>query len=1059
MNKSIAYIAIMLVASGSLFAQNRKPHSELENPNITSINKEYPHSTFISYPTRELALQNDKTKSPWLLSLNGKWSFEFVQGINNRSNDFYKVDLKTSSWTEIDVPSNMEMKGAGYPIYTNSDYEWAPNYDQVPPYVDMDKNSFGYYRKAFEIPTSWNGRQIFVHFGAIKSAGYVWVNGKKVGLTKDGKTPAEFDITNYVVPGKNLIAVEVIRWNDGSYLECQDFWRMSGITREVYVYSQPKVRIRDFFVKALLDSTYKNGLFLLEIELKNHNSTANQATLEYDIVDDNGSKILSGSKTVLVNSEPVKFEGQIPNVKQWTAETPNLYSLLITSKNEKGEISEVTSIRIGFRLIEIKNGLLLVNGKRVLFKGVNMHEFDPINGQVVDEALMIKDIQLMKENNINAMRTCHYPQPERWYELCDKYGLYLIAEANIESHGMGYDLPKGGTLANNPEWLNAHLSRTQNNVEENKNHASIIFWSLGNEAGNGYNFYNTYLWIKKKDNSRPTQYEGARLEWNTDIFCPMYPTIEYIEKYAKKYHDRPLIMCEYEHAMGNSEGNFKDYWDMIEKYPNLQGGFIWDWVDQGILKKSDKGDFWAFGGDFGPKDVMSDGNFLINGVVFPDRTIKPHTLEVKKCYQNIGFNAINLDKGEFEIFNKYRFTNLSKYDISWEIQANGSVVKKGKLGTLNIAPEEKKVVSVDLNGLKALAGVEYFINFSAKLKEAEPLIPAGWEIANEQIKLPINAERKMFNYADLPDITVNEGSVIELSSKDFSLQIDKETGIVTSYKYNGIELIKDAKGPRPDFWRAPTDNDYGWRMPKVCGLWKPASDTLLKTSSVKVIKNANKSVSVEVVYTYSQVRSVWTTQYTIFGNGMVKVLNSLVSQDEKLPVIPRVGMKMQIPFAYENIDFFGRGPMENYWDRKACAFVGKYHQTVKEQYTPYVRPQDNGHKTDIRWFALSNNSGNGLLVVADSLIEFTALNNPREDFDAGIDKNVNLKHINDIKTRDLVELHIDFKEMGLGGDNSWGARPHKEYNLYPSAKGYQFGFTFIPFQSVKSIEKYCNLKY
>jgi beta-galactosidase len=1055
-------IVAALVSNGLLFAQNRQPHFELENPNVVSINKEYPHSTFIGYPTRELALRNEAARSPWFISLDGVWKFNFAVGIANRLHDFYKTELTLKDWKNIEVPSNMEMKGYGYPIYLNSDYEWAPNGKQLCPFVDMDKNSFGYYRKEFEIPRNWSARQVFIHFGAIKSAGYIWVNGQKVGLTKDGKTPAEFDITSYVKPGKNILAVEVIRWTDGSYLECQDFWRMSGITREVFIYSQPKVRIKDFFVKALLDGNYKDGGFSLDVELRNHNPFSAKSTVAYEIIDDDGAEILSGAKSISIPenscSENINLAGKIPNVRQWSAEAPNLYTLLIANKDDNGVISEATSLRIGFRMIEIKDGLLLVNGKRILFKGVNMHEFDPVNGQVIDEALMIKDIEQMKRHNINAMRTSHYPQPDAWYRLCDKYGLYLVAEANIESHGMGYELDKGGTLANDPDWLNAHLSRMQNCVERDKNHPSIIFWSLGNEAGNGYNFYNTYLWTKKRDNTRPVQYERAKLEWNTDIYCPMYATIEQMEKYAREHQDRPLIQCEYEHAMGNSEGNFKDYWDLIEKYPNLQGGFIWDWVDQGILKKTTAGQFWAYGGDFGPKDVPSNGNFLINGVVFPDRSTKPHGFEVRKCYQNIGFSGSDLSKGEIEIFNEFRFTDLNKYDVFWEIQANGKAVRKGGFGRLDIAPEQKKIVSIDVNGLKPTPGVEYFVNLSVKVKTAEPFLPIGWEIASEQLPLTVNADKKPFEYSTLPGVSVKDGKIIVIFAKAFSIKLDRESGIIISYQYHESELLNNGQGPRPAFWRAPTDNDYGWDMPQKCAIWKAASAATPKASSVNMHKNPDQSVSIEVVYDYRQARSKWTTLYTVYGNGTVKVNGSLVSLDDKLPVIPRFGIKMQLPFSIKNIDYFGRGPLENYWDRKACAFVGRYKQTVKEQYTPYIRPQDNGHKTDARWVALSTDKGTGLLVVADSLIEFTALNNLVEDFDAGPDKNLNFKHTIDIKPRELVELHIDFKEMGLGGDNSWGAKPHNEYNLFPSVAGYRFGFTLVPFQAIENVDELVSLK-
>ena len=1041
----------------------RKPDPELENPALTNINREEPHATFMTYSNREDAIQDQKEKSQWFIPMNGTWKFNFVQGYENRLKDFYKTDLDLSKWVDMDVPSNMEIKGYGIPIYVNIQYEWAPNYTQIAPYVDMEKNSFGYYRKDFTVPDSWKDREIFVHFGAIKSAGYVWVNGKKVGLSKDGKTPAEFDLTEYVHPGKNTIAVEVIRWTDGSYLECQDFWRLSGITREVYIYSQPKVRIRDFFAKALLDGTYTNGLFTLDLQMKNHLSTDSDVTLQYQILDDSGKELAGESKQLKVpgndKTADVRLTGEIKNVKQWSAEIPNLYTLVITSKDANGKINEITSAKIGFRTIEIKNGLLLVNGKRILVKGVDMHEFNPVTGQVVDKELEMKDIEQMKRHNINAVRTSHYPQPEEWYKLCDKYGMYLIAEANIESHGMGYDLRKGGTLGNNPDWLAAHLFRTKNSVERDKNHPSIIVWSLGNEAGNGYNFYNTYLWVKHRDSTRFVQYERAGLEWNTDIFCPMYDKPWDMEKYALKYHDRPLIQCEYDHAMGNSEGNLKEYWDMIEKYPNLQGGLIWDWVDQGLAAKDEKGKFWAYGGDFGPKGTPSDGNFCINGLVFPDRTPKPMGLEVKKVYQNVGFIPVDLAKGEIQIFNKFRFLNLDKYVIDWEIQANGKTVKTGKLGKISIAPEQKKNVTIDVSGLKQQPGVEYFLNLSAKTVEKDLFLPAGWEIASEQFKLPVYADKTEFDFPKTNEIKFTDGDIIKISGDDFSMTIDKKSGIITSYKYDNVEMIKDGKGPRPAFWRATTDNDYGWQMPKVCAGWKDASDKELNADKVEVKKNDDSSVNVEVVYNYAGVASTWKTIYTVYEDGILKVHNSLITTGEKEPVIPRIGMKMQLPVQFENVQYYGRGPMENYWDRNYCANVGRYETKVKDLYVPYVRPQENGHRTDTRWLALYNDDNKGLLIVADSLVGFNALNNPVEDFDAGPDKDVNLKHINDIVPKDLVELHIDYKMMGLGGDDSWGATPHKQYTLYPSKKGYEYGFTIIPFNGKKEINKLAFRKF
>jgi len=1057
--KNFSFLISVFIFITTISAQVRPPHPELENPSIQGINKEKPRATFISYDNRESALLNDKSKSSRLISLNGIWKFNFVTGISNRIGNFAAPELNLSSWKEIEVPSNMEMKGYGIPIYVNIGYEFYPEWNFNPPYInDLEKNNIGYYRREFNIPELWNGNQIFIHFGSIKSVGFIWINGKKVGMSKDSKTPQEFDITNFVKPGSNTVAVEVFRWSDASYLECQDFWRLSGIPREVYIYTQPKVRLRDFFVVASLDETYTNGVFNLDVELKNHTNKKSKYLISYEILNSNSEKLASETKTIELSDTIgiVDFHTTLPLVKKWTAETPNLYTLLLTIKDASGKTTEVTSTKVGFRKIEIKNGLLLINGKRVLIKGVNIHEFNPITGQVISEADTKLDMERMKQLNINAIRTSHYPQPEFFYDMADKYGFYVINEANIESHGMGYDLTK--TLGNNPEWLEAHLFRTRNMVERDKNHPSVIIWSLGNEAGNGYNFYQTYLFIKNRDKTRPVQYERAGLEWNTDIFCPMYMKIPDLERYAKNNNDRPLIMCEYAHAMGNSIGNLKDYWVTMEKYPNLQGGLIWDWVDQGLTAKNDKGEFWAYGGDYGPDGTPSDGNFCINGVVFPDRSLKPHSLEVKHVYQNIGFKAEDFSTGKFIITNKFRFTNLSKYVFSYEISANGKIIRNEVLPVLDIEPEQYKSIIINTNGLLAEPGVEYFITISAKTSEAENLLPSGWEIASEQFKIPIETPKKQFDTARTGKVTLTEGATINISGNDFSLSIDKKTGVITSYKKKGKELLLNGFGPRPSFWRAPTDNDYGWKMPKVCRLWKQVSEKELSAKNLKINYEEN-TIKVAVEYNLDSVKSVWKTEYTVMGNGAVKVENLFMTSDTTLPVIPRVGMKMQMPSEFTQLEYFGRGPWENYSDRKSSTFVGHYKSTVAEQYVPYIRPQENGHRTDVRWFSLSRSDGSGLLVVADSLVEFNVLNNPIEDFDAGIDKDKNLKHSNDIVQQKLTEIHIDVRHMGVGGDDSWGAKPHDQYLIKPSEQGYKYGFTFIPLESSKEIEVMTKLKY
>jgi beta-galactosidase len=879
-------------------------------------------------------------------------------------------------------------------------------------------------------------------------------------MSKDSKTPQEFDITEYVKPGKNTIAVEVFRWSDAAYLECQDFWRLSGLPRDVYVYAQPKVRLRDFYAKATLDNTYNNGMFDLDVEMKNHTGQKASRQVSFDILDDNGKSVASGSKKIEMADSlgTLNFKAAIPNVKAWSAETPNLYTLLLNVEDETGKIAEATSVEIGFRTSEIKNGQFMVNGKPVLLKGVNLHEFNQNTGQVVSRDDVILDLERMKQLNVNAIRTSHYPQPDFFYELTDKYGFYVVNEANIESHGMGYDRAKGKSLANNLDWTKAHLFRTRNMFERDKNHPSVVIWSLGNEAGNGYNFYETYLFIRSRDKMRPIQYEQSGHEWNTDIVCPMYAIPQHIEHYANTYTDRPLILCEYEHAMGNSVGNIKDYWEIIEKYPQLQGGFIWDWVDQGLADENENGEFWAFGGDYGPEGTPSDGNFCINGVVFPDRSIKPHSLEVKHVYQNIGFNAENMEEGKVLVTNKFFFTNLSKFDFSYEISANGKVVKSDELQVPDIAPGQSKVVSVDLKGITAKPGVEYFVTLYAKTKTDENLLPAGWEIASEQLKLPIEAPKNQFELAKSGKVSFSEGDDIAIEGKGFSVNIDPESGIITSYKSKGKELLLNGFGPRPAFWRAPTDNDYGWRMPRVAQLCKAASEQTPVAESVTT-KQSGNTVQVEVVYNFDSLHSIWKTIYTVMGNGVVKVDNQLVTEGDEVEVFPRVGMKMQMPQEFEQVEYLGRGPWENYCDRNSSTFVGRYKTTVAEMYVPYIRPQENGHRTDVRWLALKRNNNSGLLVIADSLIEFNALNNTVGDFDAGPNKDRNLQHANEISPRDLVELHIDYRMIGVGGDNSWGAWPHEPYLIRPSAKGHQYSFALVPFTSAKEMEAKASLKY
>lgn len=1057
------YILFLFLWLGlNIHSQERPRHPELENPSIQGINKEDPRASFISYETRELALENNAIMSSRFVSLNGIWKFKFITGVSNRISNFAENGLDLSDWNEIKVPSNMEIEGYGIPIYTNVSYEFYPQWNFNPPYInDLENNNIGYYRREFDMPQSWDDMSVIIHFGSIKSVGFVHVNGHKVGMSKDSKTPQEFDITQYVKPGKNSISVEVFRWSDGAYLECQDFWRLSGLPRDVFVYAQPKVRLRDFYAKTTLDESYTDGVLDLDVELKNHTGNKVSHTVTYEVLDNTLKSVISGTKTVEVVDSVgiINFQSSIPKVNAWTAETPYLYTLLLTMKEPSGKISEVTSIQIGFRTSEVKDGLYLVNGKSVLLKGVNYHEFSHITGQVVDEELVTLDMERMKQLNVNAIRLSHYPQADFFYNLADKYGFYLVDEANIESHGMGYDRAVGKSLGNNIEWTDAHLFRTRNMFERDKNHPSVVIWSLGNEAGNGYNFYQTYLFLRSRDKMRPIQYEQAGHEWNTDIVVPMYAKPQHIEHYAKTYTDRPLILCEYSHAMGNSIGNLKDYWEIIEKYPQLQGGFIWDWADQGLADVNEKGEFFAYGGDYGPEGTPSDGNFLINGVIAPDRSLKPHSYEVKHVYQEIGFIAEDLLSGKITIDNKFRFTNLSKYDFSYEISANGDVIRSVKLPAMDIAPEQSKTIDINVNNISAKPGVEYFVKLVAKTKTAENLLPAGWDIASEQFKLPIEMANVPFDSAKSGEVSYKEGNTIEIFGKGFSLAIDSKSGIITSYQSNGKELLLNGMGPRPAFWRGTTDNDYGWRMQRVSRLWKEVSNQMPNATSVITNKSGNL-VKVEVEYKLDSLNTTWKTEYTVLGNGAVKVDNTMITTDTNVPVVPRVSMKMHLPSDLTHVEYFGRGPWENYSDRHSSTYIDHFKSTVADLYVPYIRPQENGHHTDVRWLSLTRKDGSGLLIVADSLIEFNALHNTVEDFDAGSNKDSNLRHANDIKPQDLVELHIDYRMMGVGGDDSWGARPHDPYMIdFNNQKSIKYGFTLIPIRSLKESAKMSKYDY
>ena len=1096
----LAGLAGPVLAAG---ADDKKPY--WQDIQTVSVNREEPRTDFMTFGDRTSALNSKFEESPYYRSLNGTWKFYFVDSYKQLPANITDPSVDTSDWHDIKVPGNWEVQGFGTAIYTNHGYEFKPRNPQPPQLPEA--NPVGVYRRDIEIPAEWMERDIYLQLAGAKSGVYVYVNGKEVGYNEDSKNPAEFLLNPYVKAGKNVLTLKIFRWSTGSYLECQDMWRMSGIERDVFIYSQPKAAVRDFHLKSTLDDTYRNGIFALETDLRNREQTAANLTIAYELVDKQGKTVVSDEKSVNVpagESRQVRFDKQIDNVLTWSSEAPNLYKLLLTLKQD-GKVTEVIPYNVGFRRIEIKpveqkaeNGkpyvLMFVNGQPIKLKGTNIHEHNPATGHYVTEEIMRKDFTLMRLHNINAVRLSHYPQCRRFYELCDEFGIYVYDEANIESHGMYYDLRKGGSLGNNPEWLKPHIYRTINMFERNKNRTSVIIWSLGNEAGNGYNFYQTYLWLKQADKDwmeRPVCYERAQWEWNSDMYVPQYPGAEWLESIGRRGSDRPVVPSEYTHAMGNSNGNLWDQWKAIYKYPNLQGGFIWEWVEHGIDAVDKNGrHYFAYGGDFGV-NAPSDGNFVCDGVVSADRTPHPGMSEVKYAYQNMGVEAVDLAAGKFLVKNRFYFTNLKKYMLIYDVKANGKIVRSGKV-SLDIAPQGSKEFTVPVSGLKPKTDTEYFVDFRLFTVEPEPCVPAGYEIAHEQFRLPINPLPVKIATNGSTLTVKTAGDVLTASSSKVQFVFNKKTGIVTSYRVKGKEYFQDGFGLQPNFWRGPTDNDYGNGAPKREQVWKQSSkDFNVVEASIEM---DGKDAVIKADYLL-KAGNLYRMTYRIHPSGVVKVNAVFTSTDmdpaktevseatrmatftpgndaareaaSKL-VVPRIGVRFRLPAAMNQVTYFGRGPEENYVDRNNGTLVDVYKSTAEDLYFAYSRPQENGHHTDTRWLTLEQKGGRGLTVRADSLIGFNALRNSVEDFDSeenkdkpyqwsnfspeevanhneAAAKNVlrRMTHMNDISPRNFVEVCIDMKQEGVAGYNSWGARPEPGYNL-PANREYRWGFTLIP---------------
>ena len=1015
--RKISVLAIALLAGLSTVAQ-----PEWKNPQVNQENREPRRAAYFAFEDADKAKKSDKQSSSRYLSMEGMWRFNFVKNHQEAPKDFFMPKYDDGGWADMPVPGLFELNGYGDKTYVNAGYAWKTTFQNDPPYIGETNNYTGSYRREFDLPREWKGQQVFFHVGSATSNLKVWVNGHYVGYSEDSKVAAEFDITKYVKPGRNLIAMQVMRWCDGSYLEDQDFWRFTGIAREVYLYARPKLHFDDITIR----QDWQDGKGLLSVGTKAPKGT----TVEACLLDAEGQVVAEG------------LQAEIPGVKGWTAETPYLYMLLLTLKSQKGEVLEAVRQRVGFRHIEITGGQLLINGQPVLIKGADRHELDPDGGYIVSVDRMIEDIRIMKQLNINAVRTCHYPDDPRWYDLCDEYGIYLTAEANVESHGMGYG-PE--TLAKRADFEKAHLERNEANVMSFRNHPSIIVWSLGNEAGYGPNFEKAYDWVKAQDPTRPVQYERAEQDGKTDIFCPMYYGYEACEKYAQGDNPRPLIQCEYAHAMGNSMGGFKEYWELVRKYPKYQGGYIWDFVDQGMRDKSalTGREIFTYGGDYG-RYPGSDYNFNCNGIIAPDRRLNPHAYEVQYYYQNAWITEQDFRNGEFEIYNENFFTTLDDLELSWSLGKECFMACCTKTGTIPISgilPQERRRI-VDTNLMAAVAEMiqdnpeaEIHLNFSFRAREAQPLVEQGQVMARQQFIL----QPYRFPTIEIPGQNLKKEeteSYVVFEAGGTMLTIGKWTGLIDYLDVDGTPMLIDRQSVEPEFWRAPTDNDYGARLQQRFAAWKQPQ---MKLQSVKVADN-----QAVAVFDMPGVKATLTLTYTLSAEGEVAVREQLSTTPgaEAVPMF-RYGMELQMPQRFSRIRYYGRGPVESYADRKDSQFLGIYQNKVADEYFPYVRPQESGNHTDVRWFQVLDEEGRGLSFFASEPIECSALNYLVEDLDDGVTKEKKIgRHSGDLIPRPLTQVHIQQHQMGLGCVNSWGAWPREEYLL--PYKDYDFTFMIRP---------------
>lgn len=1018
--KSRFFLLILILHLSTVFAQNKV---EWQNSEIVQINALAPHASL-----NTATCINDDYANGDVLSLNGIWKFNWVKKPADRIKDFYKRDYNTSAFKDIKVPGNWELQGFGVPIYTDVEYPFPSN----PPFIPADYNPVGQYVSFFDIPDKWLSKQVVLRLRGVKSAYYLWINGEKVGYSQGSKTPVEFDITKYVSEKNNKIALEVYRWSDGAYLEGQDYWKISGIERSVEVLARPKIQIADFFVKALLDDEYKNGVFSCEVDVKNLLPEKENATIKCEIIDDDNKSVYSSEKEFSVADDfKTSFNTHIKDVLQWSAETPNLYTLIISLKADD-ELVDVTSQKIGFRTVEIKNRQLMVNGSPITIRGVNRHEHDPVTGRTITVKSMIKDIQLMKQYNINAVRGSHYPNRIEWYALCDKYGLYVIDEANIEAHGSDPYNPKK-TLADKPEWKKQFLNRTIRMVERDKNHPSIIIWSLGNETGYGKNFVATYNWIKNFDNTRPVQSEDAGKDGSTDIYCPMYKRIWQLEKYVADIPEKPLIMCEYAHAMGNSVGNLQDYWNVFNKHQNIQGGFIWDWVDQTFVKKNKEGkSYWAYGGDMGYSGIVNDSNFCANGLVWANRKPKPHINEVKKVYQPVDIQNVSFTNNKVVLTNKYDFIDLSRFNLVIEVKSIGKLLCQKVQPLPSIKPHCSDVIEFNIPDSLYDNTYESTITFYIVLKEESDLMPQNHVVAWQQFVLTDGKKDIERKNNSISKLRVNDTkNNIKVFGDNFEYRFSKEKGFLSSIIVNGEKVNESSL--IPNFWRSPTDNDMANGMVSRCAIWKNIAE---KCVCDKIsVKEGKENVTIETDFSIDDLGKI-TLSYIISDNGDINVAYCFSPSNDSLPEIPRVGMQIMMNKKYSNMQWYGNGPFETYSDRKTAATLDVYSSTVKNNFHRYVRPQETGNNTDVRWIALTDDDGYGIKAVGKQLLNSSAWPVYPNELEPDGSKN---KHGGELSTHDVITWNIDFLQMGVGGDNTWGAFVHEEYRL--RAKQYKYAFT------------------